>query len=75
MNDVPCPICGKTNCEAMDNWNPPKYPPEVEAVLAAAETWEIAYTSEDRVLIEKIFEARNNLIATVRAYKEWKAKE
>jgi len=46
------------------------FPPAVQAVLTAAKTWEIAYTSEDGVAIEKIFAARNNLIAAVRAYKE-----
>jgi len=49
--------------------------PEVQAVLTAAKTWEIAYTSEDGVAIEKIFAARNNLIAAVRDYKESEAKK
>jgi len=49
--------------------------PEVQAVLTAAKTWEIAYTSEDGVAIEKIFAARNNLIAAVRDYKERNAKD
>jgi len=34
-NDKPlsCPVCGKTDCEAMQD--PPKYPPEVQAMLTA----------------------------------------
>jgi len=33
---LPCPVCGKTDCEAMQMYDFPKYPPEIQAVLTAA---------------------------------------
>jgi hypothetical protein len=37
MNELlPCPVCGKTDCEAMQMYDFPKYPPEIQAVLTAA---------------------------------------